>query len=147
MVFSQIDCKKPREIGGSVGSVSGLCRFCFVCLQACMYVCILIISCQSTSTWHLQLKASGAGHLYLYRWKYSFTTLVGEVLAQTTGATTTNYRGMLEFDHKLREFPIPPELVYSEPGSPGSLQEVPITLTLQRYIIRLWRHASSLFFF
>ncbi|KAF8524198.1 fungal-specific transcription factor domain-containing protein [Gautieria morchelliformis] len=104
MVFSQIDCKKPREIGG-FGGIAAL----------------------------------------FYKWKYSFTNLVGEVLAQTTGAITTSYRGFLEFDHKLRDFPVPPDLVLPESGSPGRHQEVPITLTLQRYVIRLWRHATIMY--
>ncbi|KAF8573331.1 hypothetical protein K439DRAFT_988035 [Ramaria rubella] len=72
-----------------------------------------------------------------FPWKYSFTQLIGDLVAQAT--KTQTYRGVLEHEKTLKAHKIPSSLQW--PSREEPLPNEPIQRTFQRYIAAVWRNS------
>ncbi|KAF8585315.1 hypothetical protein K439DRAFT_1660301 [Ramaria rubella] len=82
------------------------------------------------------------GHLpEFYAWKYSFASVVSDVVRATT-SPTVNYGKILWYEKKLREYPIPAELVWQD--EPVHNNEN-MGKTFQRCLVAVWQQLSIMY--
>ncbi|KAF8590852.1 hypothetical protein K439DRAFT_1657188 [Ramaria rubella] len=82
------------------------------------------------------------GHLReFYYWKYSFATLVAEVVRATT-SPDVDYTAILAYDKKLRHYCIPEELSWPDEPLPNNEE---MGKTFQRCLVAVWKQLSIMY--
>lgn len=84
--------------------------------------------------------------LVVESWGFRFARdCVSELAARTLTAETPSYATILELDYKVREFPIPPEVLalLQDNGNSADEEPLPLAVKMQRFVLSHTREVSE----